>query len=97
MLDYKLAKNDDIVLNNRAYWNKMYDGYTVTGETLREEYPDGSAVTYVVYQGKKTLTGMCRKVFDKNYDRFIIARYDRYDEVIKGDGFFRYTIDVEDK
>lgn len=73
----------------------MNPGYRCTGETLREEFPDGSAQTLVVFKCKQghrgTRYGMCRDCGD----HYILARWSRYDSIDKKT--LKITVDVDDR
>lgn len=85
---------------DQQYFNRVFPGYTSTGETLHETYiekngqPAGGC-TYVVFRhtgnGRKyTPYGMCRDCGT----HYIIARWSRYDRIEKGT--LKITYDTED-
>ena len=63
---------------NMEWYNRK--GYEMTGETLKEEYEDGTSTTYVVFEGSWTRSGTVRDCGD----HYIIARYSRFDRIDKG-------------
>lgn len=76
-------------------FEKMNPGYKCSGETLKEEYPDGGSCTYVVFKCKPghhgTPYGMCRDCGN----HYIIARWSRYDRIDKKT--LEIIFDVDDK
>lgn len=91
VMKYTFTEQDGIVLENKEYFEQHNPGMAVTGGTLREEFPDGSATTYVIFRGNHTPSGCCRDC--GRY--YIIARYSRYDRIDKGT--WNVTPDVEDR
>ena len=93
MMKYEVTVNeeDSFAIQERAYYEKMNPGYTVTGATLHESFPDGSGCTNIIFKGKYTRYGMVRDCGD----HYIIARYSRYDRIDKGT--LKLTKDVEDR
>ena len=86
----------ELAFDEYKYFEGMNPGYACTGETLREEFPDGSAQTLVVFKRKPgfrhgTMYGMCRDCGD----HYIIARWSRYDRIDKAT--LKITVDVEDE
>jgi hypothetical protein len=71
----------ELTKENTEWFNR--DGYTMTGETIKEttELPGGIPffVSYVVFAGEYTRSGTVRDCGD----HYIIARYDRYDKINK--------------
>lgn len=73
-----------------TYATKYGPEFTVTGETIREEWETG-AITRVIFKGSWTPYGVMRDCGD----HYIIARYSRYDRVSKD--LTAITYDVDDK